>query len=470
MLLVDLVRPGTIVELGTHAGDSYCAFCQAVQTLDVPARCFAVDTWKGDPHAGEYGPEVFDDLRGHHDYQYGQFSSLIQATFDEAVRQFEDGSIDILHIDGYHTYEAVKHDFTTWLPKVSPRGVVLLHDTNVRTEGFGIWRFWAEVSERYPHVEFTHGHGLGVLSVGAEEPPRLRAFRESFAAEGWIPTLFFELGQRLSWQTDSKRAWEAAQEAVLRKDRDITELQAGIRRQQEALAAKDQALAVQQAALDEKDAGLSAQQAALEEQRATLLDQQGILESKDADLVLRDRALEEREAAIAERDATIAAGNAQLAAVQGELDRIRQRAGYRALETAIRQVDRVAPWSTRRRQVVLAGSKLARVMLSEGAGGVARRLPSVRRWGPQLLTVARLPQPEPAPPPPGQEPSLSDEYHAWLRQHAPSAAHLEAQRAAARNFAYQPKISIVMPVYNTRPEWLRDAVESVRAQTYSVQH
>jgi hypothetical protein len=261
MLLVDLVRPGMIVELGTHAGDSYCAFCQAVQTLEVQARCFAVDTWKGDPHAGEYGPEVLDDLRGHHDYQYGRFSSLIQATFDEAVRQFEDGSIDILHIDGYHTYEAVRHDFATWLPKVSPRGLVLLHDTNVRTEGFGIWRFWAEVSQRYPHFEFTHGHGLGVLSVGAEEPPALRAFRESFAADGWIPTLFFDLGQRLSWQTDSKRAWVAAQEAVLRKDADITELQGGIRRQQEALVAKDQTLAAQQAALDEKDAGLSAHEA-----------------------------------------------------------------------------------------------------------------------------------------------------------------------------------------------------------------
>jgi GT2 family glycosyltransferase len=467
MLLVDLVRPGMIVELGTHAGDSYCAFCQAVQTLEVQARCFAVDTWKGDPHAGEYGPEVLDDLRGHHDYQYGRFSSLIQATFDEAVRQFEDGSIDILHIDGYHTYEAVRHDFATWLPKVSPRGLVLLHDTNVRTEGFGIWRFWAEVSQRYPHFEFTHGHGLGVLSVGAEEPPALRAFRESFAADGWIPTLFFDLGQRLSWQTDSKRAWVAAQEAVLRKDADITELQGGIRRQQEALVAKDQTLAAQQAALDEKDAGLSAHEAAMEQQRATLVNQQEILERKDADLVLRDRALEEREAAIAERDAIIVAGNAQLAAVQGELDRIRQRAGYRALETTIRHVDRVAPWSTRRRQVVLAGSKLARVMLSEGAGGVARRLPSIRRWGPELLTVAKLPQPEAVPPPPGQEPSLSDEYQAWLRRHAPTAAELEAQRAAARSFAYQPKISIVMPVYNTKPEWLREAVESVRAQTYA---
>jgi GT2 family glycosyltransferase len=470
MLLVDIVCPGTIVELGTHAGDSYCAFCQAVESLGVQARCFAVDTWKGDPHAGEYGPEVLADLREHHDHQYGQFSSLIQATFDEAVGQFEDGSIDILHIDGYHTYEAVKHDFTTWLPKVSRRGVVLFHDTNVRTGGFGIWRFWAEVTQQYPHFEFAHGHGLGVLSVGIEEPPALRAFREQFAMEGWISTLFFELAQRLSLQVDARRAHQAAEEAVLGKDRDIRELQGGIRQQQEALAAKDEALAARQVALDEKDVKLSAQEAALDEQQAIVLTQEGILERKDADLALRDSALEEKEAAIAERDAIIAAGNAQLAAVKAELDQICQRAGYRALEKTIRQVDRVAPWYTRRRQIFLAGSKVARVMLSEGAGGVAKRLPMVRQWGPELLTVARLPQPEPAVPPalpPGQEPSLSDEYQAWRHHHSPSWASLEAQRAAARDFAYTPKISIVMPVFNTKPEWLIEAVESVRAQTYA---
>jgi GT2 family glycosyltransferase len=455
MLLVDLIRPGTLVELGTHAGDSYCAFCQAVQTLKVQARCFAVDTWEGDPHTGEYGPEVLSDLRQHHDHQYGQFSSLVQATFDDAVSQFEDRSIDFLHIDGYHTYEAVQHDFTTWLPKVSPRGVVLFHDTNDRTEGFGIWRFWAEVTQRYPHFEFAHGHGLGVLSVGIEEPPGLRAFREAFAAEGWVATLFFELGQRLSLQVDARRA----EDAVRSKDGDITELQKGIRLQQEALAAKDEALAIQRTALDEKDAGLSAQQ-------ATLRNQQEVLERKDAELALKDRALDETKMAVAERDAVIAADSARLAEMEGELERIRQRAGYRALEKTIRQVDRVAPWSTRRRQVVLAGSKLARVMLSEGPGGVVRRLPRVRRWGPQLLTVARFPQPEYVPPPPGQEPSLSDEYQAWLHHHAPTAAYLDTERAAARNLAYQPKISILMPVYNTRPEWLRDAVESVRAQTY----
>jgi hypothetical protein len=167
MFLVEYLQPQLIVELGTHTGNSFNSFCQAVKQFGIESTCYAVDSWVGDDQAGLYGDEVYKSLKAYHDYHYPNISSLIRKYFDEAIKDFRDESIELLHIDGCHTYEAVKHDFNTWLPKVRDSGVILLHDTQVRRRDFGVYKFFEEIIANTDYwFEFSHSNGLGIWVKG----------------------------------------------------------------------------------------------------------------------------------------------------------------------------------------------------------------------------------------------------------------------------------------------------------------
>lgn len=208
--LAQVFKPHVLVELGTHSGNSYFAFCQAVKEAGLNTRCFAVDTWQGDEHAGYYENEVYDQVLAHNQARYSEFSKLLRTTFDLAVQEFSDGSVNLLHIDGLHTYEAVKHDFETWLPKLATGALVLLHDINVRERDFGVYRLWEELKAHYPdHLEFSHSHGLGVIQISAARNSSAPAWMVPGSEEQRLVHDFFTaLGTRQMQSYDATRLKE----------------------------------------------------------------------------------------------------------------------------------------------------------------------------------------------------------------------------------------------------------------------
>ena len=159
-------------------GASFISACEAARRFDIGTRCVGVDTFSGDEQAGYIdGDEVFREVGAYIAARY-RACELMRTTFDTAVRQFQDRSIDLLHIDGLHTYEAVAKDFQTWHPKLSERSIVLLHDIEVRDNGFGVWRLWEELKQKYPHFEFHHAYGLGVLGTGTAIPRQVEDLLE----------------------------------------------------------------------------------------------------------------------------------------------------------------------------------------------------------------------------------------------------------------------------------------------------
>jgi len=163
-VLVSELKPEIFVELGTHFGNSYFTFCQAVEEFKTSTQCYAVDTWEGEEHAGSYDESVYQFVSRHNDKNYQHFSRLLRTTFDDASKKFLDNSIGLLHIDGLHTYEAVANDFESWYPKIQDGGIILFHDICCRHDDFGVWKLWEEIQEKYPHtLSLLHSHGLGVL-------------------------------------------------------------------------------------------------------------------------------------------------------------------------------------------------------------------------------------------------------------------------------------------------------------------
>jgi len=163
------IKPKHIVELGTHKGTSFFSMCQAVKDGGLSTRLSAADTWKGDPHAGFYDESVYKDVQKIAQTYYQSLNvDLIRKSFDEAVTDYKKSVIDLLHIDGMHTYEAVKHDFETWISKLKPNGVIVFHDTNEKRNDFGVYKLWEELKFRYSTFDFYHSHGLGVMMLGPQ--------------------------------------------------------------------------------------------------------------------------------------------------------------------------------------------------------------------------------------------------------------------------------------------------------------
>ena len=381
--------PKIFVELGTHYGHSYFSFCQSVVEGSISSRCYAVDTWQGDDHAGRYSDDIYKKVAAHNKEHFAAFSQLLRMTFDEAVNYFDDESINLLHIDGLHTYEAVRHDFDTWLPKLAPGAVVMFHDTNIRERGFGVWKLWEELQVRYPsNCNFLHSNGLGVLQLdNAPVDKELEWLKPAYSARQLLMGYFAALGSRQS------ERFESSQQAV---DLNAT------------LSKRD----LQIASLKKQVDPLGMQVVALRTQIAALRNSLSWRITGPLRLVLQP------------------------------VMRVYRRVVFTV--TTIRRLGGLK---------ATAGEALS-LLRAEGLAGVWRG-----------IGVATMPKP--IFPVPGSDTFDRNDYAEWTRRYDTLTDTIRATlRQRAAGLTRQPLISVLMPVFNPKPEWLTEAIESVRSQLY----
>ena len=76
--------------------------------------------------------------------------------------------VDLLFIDGDHSYEGVKKDFEMYSPLVADGGVIAFHDIAVHTKfaHCEVDRFWNEIKPVFRHREIIDDPKQGWAGIG----------------------------------------------------------------------------------------------------------------------------------------------------------------------------------------------------------------------------------------------------------------------------------------------------------------
>ena len=179
------------------------------------------------------------------------------------------------------------------------------------------------------------------------------------------------------------------------------------------------------------------------ERDGIIIERDNVIGERNNIIVDRDLARMERDGAIVERDGF----NQQLHAIY-------QSRGYRLLQKAYKVWHFLLPVESRRRSIA---KKLFKFIKLCSPTRMKKGLKYLLANGPREFwrKLQRV-----------QLPIAQDKaaYAAWIAQNEPSVEELAKQ--SKKKFAYEPLISVIVPTFNTKEEYLRDMLDSILKQSY----
>ena len=175
--LVRLLRSGrldTVVEIGTDLGGTLYLWCRlaspdaTIVSVDLPGADF------GRPDAESAAATLRGYARTGQQLHLLRLDSHDMGTRDRVEQLLAGRRVDLLFIDGDHSYEGVRADFELFSPLVADGGLIVLHDIlpSEVAANCDVDRFWAELRTRYrvselvdPYDDRGRGQwgGIGVI-------------------------------------------------------------------------------------------------------------------------------------------------------------------------------------------------------------------------------------------------------------------------------------------------------------------
>lgn len=171
--VIEKTQPKYICEIGTASGGTLFLLASAARP---EATLISIDlslAWaraKAYSHFARRAQRIIQ-IRG---------DSQSPEVVRQAAAALEGHKLDLLFIDGDHSYEGVKADFENYRPYVKPGGFIAFHDivpdyqtrygTDTGNYSGGVPQFWADTRVKYRHQEFIDdpeqdGYGIGLIQL-----------------------------------------------------------------------------------------------------------------------------------------------------------------------------------------------------------------------------------------------------------------------------------------------------------------
>lgn len=182
LLLVNFLKkrpPKTVVEIGTAKGGTFFALCQ---TASSDATIVSIDL-PGGPFGGGYerkDQKIFKSYgKRNQNLHFIRKDSHLESTKRELVKLLGEKKIDLLLIDGDHSYVGAKKDWELYSPLVEENGLIALHDIlfHPKVPECQVDRVWSEINDRFKYEEFIDRNddtwgGIGLIYYKSKRDPK----------------------------------------------------------------------------------------------------------------------------------------------------------------------------------------------------------------------------------------------------------------------------------------------------------